>query len=340
MSTKQPESTHLPHVPALDGVRAVSILAVVLGHTFPVGPDWLNGNVVAARTGMALFFCLSGFLIVSMIQRSPDMFSFLVKRILRIVPAVALYLVILTILFQIPWDMFLANILFVSNYWNVGLNKGIAPTSHLWSLCVEMHFYLAIAALTLLMGRKSLWLIPPAALIVTGLRIEAGAYAVIMTHLRVDEILSGGILALVAFHYGAPIRRFLTPTWRPALLLLVITPIWLYAAYNGPLAYARPYLTAIVVGIVIHSRLMGLHMVLESRIAAYIAKISYALYIYHPLAVFGWFNQGSLTERYLFKRPISYLLSWIAAHLSTFFWEMPWQKAARTIVKRQQASKT
>lgn len=334
----QSDSTHLPHIPALDGVRATSILAVVAGHTLPLAFGGFNGNGAIAPIGMALFFCLSGFLIVSMIHRNPDVFSFLVKRIFRIVPAVALYLVILAVVFQIPWDMFLANILFISNYWHVGLNKVIAPTSHLWSLCIEMHFYITIALLTLLMGRKCLWLIPPAALIVTGMRIEAGAHTVIMTHLRVDEILVGGTLALIAIHRGTQIKAFLTPLWRPVALLVVIAPVWFISGWDGPLAYARPYLTATLVGILIHSRLPGVHAVLEGGIARYIAKISYALYIYHPLAIFGWFNQGGTAERYLFKRPISYALAWGAAHASTYFWESPWQKLARRIVARKRES--
>lgn len=334
----QTDSTHIPHMPALDGVRAISILAVVFAHTLPLSFGWLTGNNMSARTGMALFFCLSGFLIVSMLHRNQDIFGFLVKRILRIVPAVALYLVILMVLFQMPWDMFLANVLFVSNYWHVGLSKTIAPTSHLWSLCVEMHFYLTIAALTWIMGRKALFLVPVAALVITGIRIEAGVYSSIVTHYRVDEILSGGTLALVTLYYGEPIRRALAPMWRPALLLVLFVPLLLVSGMDTPLAYGRPYIAAITVGIVLHSRLPVVHPILEGAIARYIAKVSYALYIYHPLAIFGWFNTGGFAEKYLMKRPISYVLSFAAAHASTFYWEMPWQKAARHIVAKQSLS--
>ena len=80
------------------------------------------------------------------------------------------------------------------------------------------------------------------------------------------------------------------------------------------------------------SRLPLIHSLLEGRVAAYIARISYALYIYHPLMIFGWMNAGSDWLRYLVKRPISYLLTWAAAHASTYFWEMPFQQLARRLV--------
>lgn len=327
-------------MPALDGVRAISIMAVVFGHTLPLTFGWLTGNNISARVGMALFFCLSGFLIVSMLHRNQDIFSFLVKRILRIVPALLLYLVILALLFQIPWQMFVSNALFISNYWHEGLSKSIAPTSHLWSLCVEMHFYITIAVLTWLMGKKALFLVPIGALVITGIRIEAGVYSSIITHHRVDEILSGGTLALVAIYYGDPIRRFLTPLWRPTLLLTLLVPLLLASGMDTPLAYLRPYFAAAAVGVVLHCRLAGVHSLLEGRIAAYVAKVSYALYIYHPLAIFGWFNTGSLAEKYLMKRPISYVLAFAMAHASTFFWENRFQKLARQIVKAKRGTGT
>lgn len=61
-----------PHIKSLDGVTALSILFVLLAHMAPVGPkDWAL-NQVAGRGGMALFFCLSGFLIISILYHNPQ----------------------------------------------------------------------------------------------------------------------------------------------------------------------------------------------------------------------------------------------------------------------------
>jgi peptidoglycan/LPS O-acetylase OafA/YrhL len=95
--------------------------------------------------------------------------------------------------------------------------------------------------------------------------------------------------------------------------------------------YARPYLAAALVGIVISCRLPVLHPILESKPATYIAAISYALYIYHPLMIWGWMDEGSTMVRYLLKRPVSYAMTWAAAHASTFWWEAYWQRLAHRL---------
>lgn len=322
------------YVRALDGVRAASILLVLAGHTLPLGPNAWGLNSVSARTGMALFFCLSGYLIVSILYRNIDVVSFLVKRLCRIVPAVALYLTILLVFFDLPLSSYLLNLAFVSNYATEALQVG--PVSHLWSLCVEVQFYMAIALVVLLLGRPGLWLVLPAALIVTGLRIEAGAVVNINTHLRADEILVGGCLALTQIHAGQTFRRWLSDPRLASVLIGCFAVLFIFSAHDrgGALPYLRPYVAMCLVGTILFSDVRPLLRILESRLAGYIARISYALYIYHPLMIFGVMNSGSTAERYLLKRPISYALTWAAAHLSTFFWERRWQRLARVFLER------
>ncbi len=330
------DSTHIPYVPALDGVRALSICLVMAAHMLPLGPKSLEVNAMVAKMGMSLFFCLSGFLIISMIRRNPDVVTFLTRRVLRIVPALAMYLLILVLLFDLSGRVVLINLLFANNYFTEGLTGG--PLGHLWSLSVEMGFYMAIAGLTLFLGSRSVWLVLPAALIVTLIRIDAGAYVNIKTHLRVDEILSGGILALVAQHYGNRIKAFLAPTHRTLWMLSITTVLWVISCRmdGGALNYLRPYLAAGFVGIVMHCQWQPLLRLLQSRIAAYIANISYALYIYHFLTISGWMNTGSDWERYLLKRPLSFALLLALAHASTFWWEHPWQNLAKSLTRKRQ----
>lgn len=251
---------------------------------------------------------------------------------LRIVPAVFLYLVILRIFLDLPWKAFALNMLFISNYFYDGLGVG---TGHLWSLCVEVHFYLAIGLLVWLFGRQAVWLVVPAAMIVTSLRIDTGVVSNINTHLRLDEILVGGLLALISMKYGDRLRQIFAQPWIPWTVLTLAALLFFISSHSagGVLTYFRPYFTMCLVGVIIHSNLGGVTRLLEGRIAAYTAKISYALYIYHPLMIVGWMNTGSTMERYLFKRPISYALTWISAHLSSFVWEKYWQTKAREWAK-------
>lgn len=318
------------YILALDGLRAASILLVLAAHTAPLGPKLWLLNAMSGRMGMALFFCLSGYLITSILYRDPRIGPFLVKRVMRIVPAVFLYLTVLLLFFDLPLKSYFLNMAFVSNYAVEGLQYG--PVSHLWSLCVEMQFYLAVALAVGIGGRRALWLVVPAAMIVTGLRIDAGVISNINTHLRVDEILAGGWLALISVHFGDHIKTWLASGARAAAVIIVLALLFMASAHDhgGWLVYIRPYLSMALVGAMMHCNLRSLLNILESRPARYIARISYALYIWHPLMVFGWMNAGSTLERYLMKRPVSWVLTWAVAHMSTYFWESRWQRRARS----------
>lgn len=327
--TEKTEGGKLQYVLCLDGIRAASILLVLLAHTAPLGPkSWLL-NAMAGRMGMALFFCLSGFLITSMLYRNPDVPAFVTKRVLRIVPAMFLYLTVLFLFFNLPLNSFLLNLTFLSNYFTDGLAGG--PVGHLWSLCVEMHFYLTISLAVLIGGRRAVWLVIPAALIVTYLRGEAEVVANIKTHLRVDEILVGGWLALASIHWSVQLKKGLSNPFLSGALIAILSTLFMLSSHDhgGPVTYFRPYIAMALIGAIMYSPLRSLLSILESRIAQYIGRISYALYIWHPLMIFGAMDAGSTLERYLFKRPISWAMTWAVAHLSTTQWESRWQRLAR-----------
>jgi peptidoglycan/LPS O-acetylase OafA/YrhL len=79
---------------------------------------------------------------------------------------------------------------------------------------------------------------------------------------------------------------------------------------------------------------------LASRPLRYIATISYALYVIHPATVHGWMNEGGTLTRYLLKRPMSFALTFILAHLSTFYWESRWQAAAKHWLQKRRQIKS
>ena len=82
------------HIRELDGVRGVSILLVLATHLLPLGPKALQLNAMTGLMGMSLFFCLSGFLITRFLWDNPDVQVFLVRRLARILPLLALYAVL------------------------------------------------------------------------------------------------------------------------------------------------------------------------------------------------------------------------------------------------------
>jgi peptidoglycan/LPS O-acetylase OafA/YrhL len=309
-------------LPALDGLRAISILLVLGAHMLPLGLKSLQLNHTAGAMGMSLFFALSGFLIVTALRENEDIYEFAVRRCARILPLAYLYLVVVSALVQFDSQAVFVTAAFLVNYYTdyMTINNG-----HFWSLCVEVHFYVMTALTLLAVGRKGIWIVWPACLAVTALRINDGAYINIQTHLRVDEILAGACIATVY-----------RPAWIGALprsLVWVATAVilWFISSlpYSGFAQYFRPYATALVLAAILCHAGVKLNAVLASGPMRYIASTSYALYVLHPLTTFGWWGDGSIYERYLFKRPLGFVVTFISAHLSTFYWERRWSDAAR-----------
>lgn len=313
----------------LDGWRAISILAVLSGHMLPLGPArWAMNGAIAAN-GMAIFFTLSGFLIVSILHRDPNVPSFLIRRTMRIVPLAWTAIIVALALKQADAATWSANLLF---YANLPPFRLIDWASHYWSLDLEMQFYAAIALAVLALGRGGLRLLPVAAILVTGLRLWTGTEISIVTWLRVDEILAGGLLALVIRGDAQAVaRRWLPhiPFWPVALLVLLSTRSEL-----GWLNYARPYLTATMVGITIVRPVRGVTPLLESRPAAYLAQVSYAVYIIHHFTLFGWLDSGEGLVKYA-KRPLCFAITFVLAHLSTFHFENRFTDWAHRVTRRR-----
>jgi peptidoglycan/LPS O-acetylase OafA/YrhL len=281
--------------------------------------------------GMSLFFSLSGFLITSFMVRRPQVRPFLIRRLCRIVPLAWAFVVVTLLLFGADAEKWMTNLLFLLNY----NTDQIEPyNSHFWSLCVEMHFYLFVAALVGMAGRRGLLVLPVVCMIVTGLRVYEGVTISIVTHFRVDEILAGAIVALLWYEMlpgrlSAPLRG--VPPWIWLIVFVIVSN-----PYSGPAQFARPYCGALLVGSTLYQPDHWLVRPLANRLLRYLATVSYAVYVIHGPLRIGWFSEGSTAVRYLFKRPITFALTFLLAHLSTFYWEARWIELGRRLTRRRQ----
>lgn len=302
----------------LDGWRGISILFVLATHMLPLGPHgW--GNSFLGVVGMSLFFTLSGFLITSTLLERPDIPSFLIRRGCRILPLAVLYATVALLLQGSEPAYYLPHYLFVTNYDGPHTTR---LTSHFWSLCVEVHFYIFVALLVLFGGRRPLLLLPLVGVIITAFRVAHGAYVSVETHSRVDEILAGASLALVHAGRLAPgVKGLLTRA--PQVLLAALLVLSSYPDLPA-MNYLRPYCAAALVGSTLWRPANGLSRTLSCAPLRYIATISYALYVVHKVTMFGWLGTGLWPVRYLVKRPISFVVTFALAHLSTFHYERWW----------------
>ena len=319
-STSKEEISHHVRFGVLDGWRAVSILTILACHLLPLGPKAWELNEMAAPLGMSLFFTLSGFLISSNLLRNPSVPPFLIRRLARILPLAYLATIIFLTMQIKTLDYYINTFLFTLYYrWQF-----LTPlTSPLWSLCVEIHFYLIIALLVGLFGKRGIFLLPFLGLAITAWRVYAGVYVSLFTHERGDEILAGVTLALIYADQLGPLGRSIR-LGLSRLPLLVFACAFLISCHplSGPLQYLRPYLGATVVGHTLFAT-GSKFPILNSRVMRYIAEISYALYVIHPLARYGWFDSGTKLAKYL-KRPLTFAVIFALAHISTFSFERHW----------------
>jgi peptidoglycan/LPS O-acetylase OafA/YrhL len=317
------------HLAVLDGWRGISILLVLAGHLLPLGPKGLRLNETAGPIGMALFFCLSGFLITRFLLARPDIPEFLIRRLFRIIPIAWLGMLAALLMARAPGDSWLPHFLFYANLPPIRLTE---PGAHLWSLCVEMQFYSGIALLVWIAGPRALYLLPVLCVAVTVNRAWHGAEVAIVTWFRVDEILAGGVLALTASSkLGArPVQLlgWLHPL--PVLLLLVGSS----HPDSGPLNYLRPYLAALLVGSTLVHAPPKLAALLSGSTLRYVAEISYALYVIHHLLIYTWLGSGERLEKYL-KRPLLIAVTFALAHLSTFHLEKRCISLGKRLVARR-----
>ena len=318
------------HIPILDGWRALSILFVLAGHWLPIGPKSWEMNAAVAASGMALFFCLSGFLITQFLSADPRIGAFLIKRMFRIIPLAWLAMIVLAVANGANFDIILANVLFFANLPPSELMRG---GEHLWSLCVEMQFYIFMAGLVLVGGRKALFLIPFFTVCVTLFRVYSGETISIVTWHRVDEIFIGGCVALI--WNNTKISHFLHRISSAVSPVLLIALVIVSSPQAGELGYFRPYIAGAAILSSLYAFPMLLHRLWTSRIARYIAQISYALYVFHVMltatALGG--HDASKFEKYALRIPLA-VLTWCISHLSTFHYE----RAANTFGRKLAAS--
>jgi len=141
-------------------------------------------------------------------------------------------------------------------------------------------------------------------------------------------------LALAILQGWRPPRCLCKPWIWAVLLGCVFVGSQPHVRHHFPIfAYLRPYLAATAVGLSIFTDPSGITRAMSGPVLRYIARISFALYILHPLTYAGWLGSGDALERYL-KRPISFVLTFAAAHLSTFFFERPLNRFGHVLSAR------
>lgn len=310
-------STTGRHIPALDGLRGLAILLVLMCHLLWSNPDAQGNLLVRALAhihtegwvGVSLFFVLSGFLITGILYDTladrAFFRNFYARRMLRIFP---LYYGFLLLLFMITR--------FTHNHWYIGLAEILTYTqnlhlvfapftdtwwinlNHFWTLAIEEQFYLVWPLLVYLLRTRRRIVVAAAVGMVLSLLIrlawvlfsnlDAHPYVLVSwTPSQLDGLLFGAVIAM------AIRSRWRTRALRaaPAMLCAGALPMLAIWVKDGQLQMLEhpfaeviePLLLALTFGgLLLWSLRSGtVQRVFAHPALRFFGRYSYGLYVYH-----------------------------------------------------------
>ena len=321
------------HVAELDSIRGVALIVVLLSHFWLVWPTWTFTTVFAhgGFIGVDLFFVLSGFLITALLLDEQArtgairVGSFLWRRALRLIPALWFFLIAQAIYAVVesypPFGSkadevasLRAGGLFVMNWHTLWNPIGAGDLSPLWSLSIEMQFYVVwpFVVLALLGLHRS----PRTVLVTLGVLIVAVTlrrYQLYETqgwypaYLRSDSHIDGLMVGALT---GCAWVRGWTPDRLPRWLLWaavavgggVLTQIRAdhrFAYAGGTTLFLAASATAVLVAVTTARPKLGP----GARALALVGRYSYGLYLWH-FAVFwaatrwshGWSDEARVAS--------------------------------------------
>jgi peptidoglycan/LPS O-acetylase OafA/YrhL len=343
-----PASTRERFYPALDGLRAFAIGGVMLLHYLAAAPTLptifgraLHEMAAVGMYGVDLFFVLSGFLITGILfdsRDSPSYFrTFYIRRVLRIFPLYYVALVavgiVLPVIVPETFGWAPGSKMSLGWFWTYLANWPLAmhgwqasprTLGHFWTLAIEEQFYLVWPAVVWLTGRRRLFVVCVAMLVVaSGLRAVLTyvwrplSLIEVATFTRMDGLLLG---AIVAVWWSGPrtVARWRGwPWWTLAVSLSALVPlaVWrggLALGDNAVLIVGLPLIVAFCAALLaltlLSERESRLVRGLSSRPLRFVGKRSYALYVLHYPILAG-LNAVGLTVSGLMPRLHSLLLS-------------------------------
>jgi len=351
------------HIPALDGVRALAVGAVLLAH---LGRGWS----FAGALGVDVFFVLSGFLITSILLAEYaatgrlNFRRFYARRVLRLTPPLLLALVLFfpfrAYLFDLPmWQTahhyaktVVMTLTYVGNV--ADFKDQMGSFGHFWSLAVEEQFYLVWPALLLLLMAVATWRSGLLASLVAVLGLGFAAWNVwsssaargkdmyvfeSLLPTRAWELLAGCLLAVVVS--GGALVHLRERRWWSAVgvagVLLFVAAMYHYRlagpltddAYRGMWRLGVLAVTAAAVLMVLSlvmSESGPLAALLSWAPIAWIGKISYGLYVYHypTYHILSGVLPATFTTAHPFLFDVTRMAAaFVVAGLSYALWERP-----------------
>ena len=340
-------------VPEFDGLRAFAIALVLFGHLGQFSLRQPTPWTAFAKTGVLLFFVLSGFLITSLLCAEDRIFGrvdlrkFYGRRALRLLPAAWLMIGVVVILkltqlvVDESWWGVLASLSYVRNIFGRGTSL-----AHLWSLSLEEQFYFVWPVLFVVLPRHRLQVaigvtaasaLSRAVGIAFQLQDVGSGVFYLRPWYRFDSIMAGSILALILARTPTVLsspRRWFVWFAHPASGIALLCGFGLMEGVPSIMPWALSFQTlgcvALVASLLVHPESV-MRRLLRLRPLAWLGRFSYSLYLWQQI-----FIVTKIPDWGLIRRPVvDVLASIVCALISWHFVEQPflrikssWQRAS------------
>lgn len=282
-------------IPSLDGLRGISIWAVILAHS---ADHFLFSRIHShhlrtvlsnsANLGVTIFFVISGFLITSLLlaERTRtsriDIKRFYKKRVIRIIPAFVLFTGTILLLCKVSPQQIVYALTFTTSFF---FWQAYQPLQHLWSLSVEEQFYLAwplIFARGSGDAKRWCWLVLIACPVIRAIFVHQGLTN--LDHAAVlDSIAAGCLLAFYRQQIQRAISRvtgsgilFAALCLMMPVLSLVMNKVESFSWMLVPLTTIVPLFVAVVIGAAIQRK----DAFLNKGPLVWSGLMSYSLYLW------------------------------------------------------------
>lgn len=294
-------------LPSLDGLRAISIIFVIIHHIYFYEKFWTN-DIDLGRIGVHIFFVISGFLITTLLIKEKisngniNLKSFYIRRAFRILPVLFLFLFTLMLLNKL-FSLEISRVSFFTSFFFLG-NLGIDTdetwyTGHFWSLAIEEQFYLIFPFLLYKLDiKKYCNVLILLILIITVLNslywsnspffhsskaIEQLAFIVATLFSQGTlAILAGSLCSIFAFNYPNTVKNLLQFKWLSLLVFFSALFVRIQFPESSFVLLIFDFLIGIVI-IINLSKDSYFTIALDNFIMVRIGILSYSLYVWQQI---------------------------------------------------------